>query len=199
MRIDKQKVYEIGDYTFTNYICLPDNQIRQILEWRNHEDVRRWMLHSNIISYEAHIKYVQSLRTREDVCYWLVSHRGMPIGAVYLTNICDETDSAELGYYMRPDYINSGEGFDFVYNMFAFALDMIQVGHLNGTVRTDNKIPYSLSAFFGSKILGVKEARNNDQEGLKFYECYITPEMFHENGNSKKVLVKFLKYLKSDK
>ena len=43
MEIDRNKTYIIGDYTFTNYICLPDNQIRQILEWRNHEEVRRWM------------------------------------------------------------------------------------------------------------------------------------------------------------
>lgn len=155
MEIDKNKVYTLGDYIFTNYISLPDALIRQVLEWRNHEEVRRWMYHSEVISYESHIKYVHSLRTREDAYYWLVSYRDKPVGAVYLTGVCYETNVAELGMYYRPDQVNhSAFGIGYVHALYDFAINQLHIGKIKGNIRADNKNSLMLALFMGASIEG---------------------------------------------
>lgn len=194
MEIDKNKVYTIGGYTFTNYICLSDVQVRQILEWRNHEAVRRWMYNSDIISYESHINYVQSLCKREDVYYWLVSYHGESMGVVSLTSADFIKTTGELGYYMRPDYIDTGDGFFFVYNMFAFAIDCLHVSPLYGAVNKNNRMAYLINCFIGCETTGMKE-----MGGYQYCELNLTADMFHTNQEDKQNVIKFAKYIKANK
>ena len=194
MEIDKKKVYTIGDYTFTNYICLSDNLIRQVLEWRNHEEVRRWMYNSDFIPYESHIKYILSLCTREDAYYWLVSYQGEPVGAVSLTSTDIVESTGELGYYMRPDYINTGDGLPFVYQMFAFAIDCLHINSLYGAVNENNRMAYLIDCFIGCETIGMKE-----KNGYRYYELNLSPDMFHANREDKQNVIKFAKFIKANK
>lgn len=194
MEIDKNKIYTIGDYTFTNYINLSDDLIRQVLEWRNHEEVRRWMYNTDIIPYESHINYVQSLHAREDAYYWLVSYKSEKVGAVYLTSVDIIKSTGELGYYMRPDYIDTGDGFFFVYNMFAFAIDCLRIKLLYGAVNENNRMAYLIDSFVGCEITGMKKIGE-----YQYYELYMTADMFHSNQEDKQNVVKFAKYIKTNK
>lgn len=190
--------YSVRQYTLVNFTRIGDETSRWVLSWRNSREISQWMYNPGEIAWEDHLSFVKSLKNRKDRFYWVVYQKGAPMGVVNLTQIDWAKERAELGYYMRPDYANSGEGFDFVYSMFVFALDIVKVGYLYGAVHIDNKVPYLLSTFLGSKTIGIKEWGNGDSNRLKFHECYLTPEMFHENGENKSKLMNFIKYVKAN-
>lgn len=198
MEIDRNKTYIIGDYTFTNYICLYDNQIRQILEWRNHEEVRRWMYNSDIISYESHIKYIESLRAREDAYYWLVSYQDEPVGAVYLANVCHEADTAELGMFYRPDRVNhSPFGIDYVHTLYDFVVNHLHIGRIYGDIRKDNENSLALTLFMGASVIKEEEVNR-----MKYIHTLTTAGSFNQRTSqqlSAKEYLKFVrKYLKNE-
>lgn len=192
MEINKNKVYTVGNYTFTNYICLSDNLIRQVLEWRNHEDVRRWMYNSDVISYESHINYVQSLRTREDVYYWLVSYQGEPVGSVALTNVCNETNTAELGMYYRQDRVNhSPFGIDYVHSLYDFAMNQLHINRIFGNIRKDNKNSLVLTLFMGASIEGEEEVN-----GIKYIRTLTTVDSFNKKTVQQLSVKQYLKFVR---
>lgn len=192
MEIDRNKTYIIGDYTFTNYICLLDNQICQVLEWRNHEEVRRWMYNSDIISYESHIKYIESLRTRGDAYYWLVSYQGEPVGAVYLTNVCCEADTAELGMYYRQDQINhSPFGVDYVHILYDFVINQLHIGRIYGNIRKENKNSLVLTLFMGASIVREEEVNK-----IRYIHTLTTADAFNQRASQQLSVKEYLKFVR---
>ncbi len=49
-----------------------------ILERRNHPEVRKWMIHTEPISREEHLRYCASLKERPDIMQLLVEFDGQP-------------------------------------------------------------------------------------------------------------------------
>ena len=96
MQIDKQIIYQVNDYTFTNFILLDEEMIKQVWQWRNDPQIRKYMYNKEIIPLEDHFRFVQSLKERSDVAYWLVRKGEEPIGVTNLTDIDIEMSSAEL-------------------------------------------------------------------------------------------------------
>lgn len=58
------------DYTITNFINTIDIEKKLILDWRNDENVRKWMVNKNIISYNEHLNYINSLKNNnQKLCF----------------------------------------------------------------------------------------------------------------------------------
>lgn len=153
MQIDKKKTYSVGNYTFVNFIQLNDDQIRQVWEWRNAPEIRRYMYNKDVIPFEGHLKFVESLNERNDIAYWLVSKDGEPIGVTNLTDINQEESSAELGYYMLPEKLNSGLGLEFAYNNLLFVFDTtIDCHTLHGGIHRTNINALTLDSYLGCDI-----------------------------------------------
>lgn len=54
MNIDRNKIYQINDYTYKNFVGLTLEEVKLVWEWRNHEDIRKWMITKDIIPFENH-------------------------------------------------------------------------------------------------------------------------------------------------
>lgn len=52
MNIDRNKIYQINDYTYKNFVGLTLEEVKLVWEWRNHEDIRKWMITKDIIPFE---------------------------------------------------------------------------------------------------------------------------------------------------
>lgn len=74
--IDKQKTYVSNGWTFKNFVMLSDEEVKNVWQWRNDESIRKWMYNSDIIPWDNHLKFIESLKNREDKYYWLVSDTG---------------------------------------------------------------------------------------------------------------------------
>jgi UDP-4-amino-4,6-dideoxy-N-acetyl-beta-L-altrosamine N-acetyltransferase len=84
-----------------DFTTLNTEQLTMVLSWRNHPDVRSWMLNSNEISLNEHLSFIESLKNRTDKRYFLIQKGNDYIGVVDLTDIT--ITSAEIGIYTNPD------------------------------------------------------------------------------------------------
>jgi len=99
---------EVHGVSFKNFIKLNNNEIIEVLNWRNHEQVRSMMISKEIISINDHIQFIEKLKKTNEKVYWVAIFKGKLIGVVDLYNINEE--SAFWGYYLNPEYIGSSYG-----------------------------------------------------------------------------------------
>lgn len=194
MQIDKKTIYQVNDYSFTNFVALDEEQVKQVWQWRNAPEIREFMYNKEIISIEDHLQFVRSLKKREDVGYWLVRKSDDPIGVTNLTDINIEKSSAELGYYMLPSKLNSGLGLEFAYNNLLFAFDTkIQCNSLHGAIHRSNINALMLDSYLGCEI------RMDDLKdpGREFIPFTISKDKFLTEASGKNDIRSFISYVKA--
>lgn len=106
-----------------------------VLAWRNHSNIRRWMLSDDEILMINHLQFIQSLKTRSDKRYFLVQREEAYIGVIDFTDITDI--SAEIGIYANPDMRGVGEAL--MNALIDYAFVTLKVKTLIATVFSDNE------------------------------------------------------------
>lgn len=194
MQIDKSITYRVSDYSFTNFITLDEDLIKQVWQWRNAPEIRAYMYNKEVIPLENHLRFVQSLMNRDDVAYWLVRKKEEPIGVTNLTDINIEESSAELGYYMLPSKLNSGLGLEFAYNNLLFVFDTeIQCNFLHGAIHRSNINALVLDSYLGCEIQ-TEQLREPDKEFISF--C-VSKDKFLAEAEGKNNMRAFISYVRA--
>lgn len=93
---------------FKNYKLMNDEEIKMVHEWRNSDRIRFKMINQDIIPFESHVKWVNNLKNRNDVEYYIVNIDGKYIGSVYFTDIDFVKQCAEWGYYVNDEGVGYG-------------------------------------------------------------------------------------------
>lgn len=194
MIIDKNKDYRIDSYLYRNFISLSLEEKEMVLGWRNHDSIRRWMNHSEVIPLENHLNYIESLKTREDVYYWLVYRDGEAIGVVDILDLNIETGCAETGYYLNPEYLDAGIGFEFYYYFKCFFHDVLLIEKGVGELLVGNVNSYMLITYFGGHAEKVTQ-RDTDT----YLTMITTKESFDKVKDGANDLLRFAKYIKKNK
>ncbi len=89
-------------YSFKNFTSLNEMEIRQVWEWRNHAEIRKWMYNQDIIPIENHMQFIENLKNDSSKQYWLVERKNIPIGTMSIVDIKEKT--GEWGYYIAPEF-----------------------------------------------------------------------------------------------
>lgn len=110
MNIEKDKIYFYKDYSYKNFVTLSKDELKMVLSWRNSPEVRQWMMNTEPIKLEDHLDYVEKLKKRNDVFYWLIIRKGIPVGVLNIINVDLDTRVGEPGFYLSPELLNRGEG-----------------------------------------------------------------------------------------
>lgn len=194
MKIDKYKDYQIDNYLYRNFITLSLDEKEKVLEWRNNEKIRRWMNHSEIIPLDNHLRYIESLKNRDDVFYWLVYKDGEAVGVVDILNVEEENNSVETGYYLNPDLLDSGFGFEFYYYFKLFFHDSLYVERAVGELLVGNTNSYMLITYFG----GLAEKVTRRETGI-FFTMVTTKSSFDTVKEGANDLLKFARFVKKNK
>lgn len=118
-----------------DFTTLNTQLLTLVLSWRNHPNVRSWMLNSDEISMEEHMCFVESLKQRSDKRYFLVQHESDYIGVIDLTAI--SKNSAELGIYADPNV--HGVGDTLMRALIDYAFENLKLTKLIANVFTDNE------------------------------------------------------------
>lgn len=198
--IDKEKIYQVGSYTFKNYLTLDDTEKRIILEWRNHLNNRKWMFNQDIILLDDHLKFIGKLKNDLKSYYWMVLKDKEPIGGINLVNVLIDKDkkTAEIGYFLAPDLQGGGLGLDFVFNALKFTFDILRLDIIQGNVMDRNRTAYLINAFLGFEY--KKEYfRNVGRVDEKFHYCELSKASFYNNIEIKNNISYFIKYYKQNK
>lgn len=87
-------------FCYKNYTHLDKEELRQIWEERNHPEIRKYMENDKVFSFESHLEYVESLKSRKDRVYYGVFQDGKLIASQCFTDINYMAKSAEHGIYL---------------------------------------------------------------------------------------------------
>lgn len=177
MKIDKNVVYSSGDFSFQNFTTLSDEIIEQIRVWRNHPDIRKVMYNVNEISQIQHRDFVNSLYETKDKSYWLVSLNSEPLGVMSIVDIDSHDDSGQLGYYIFPQFLNSGIGIEFLTHSLNLIFSKLNFKNLFGRTEVFNKNALQINYLLGFKSRNKIVEINN----VKYLEQDCSAKDFFDN------------------
>ena len=196
MIIDKDLVFVAGSYTFRNFISLTEEEKIKVWNWRNEESIRRFMYNKGLITIENHLKFLEGLKNREDVYYWLVERDGEIVGVTNLTSVDLQQSRAELGYYMVPEMQKKGIGIDFAYNNFVFAFCSVGVETLFGGIDKRNINAVTLDSYLGCK-LNQEDLDNLDK--IEYIRWEVKQKDFVADMEGKNDFRRFVLYTRDNK
>lgn len=193
-KIDRDRRYQYGDYDFINFKNLSKEDLLLILQWRNSDSIRKWMYNSEHISEENHFKFVENLNNCIDKYYWAVYKDGKMLGVVNITDLDHDNSSAEIGYYLSPDF--DGIALDAIFSMCGFLIDTLKVKYLRACTMVDNQPAMQLDIYLGFeyidacvKVCGCKEC--------EFWNLVMTSNSFAKDIKTKNNLRNYMMYLRN--
>jgi len=151
---------EIETFPFQD---LPEEELLQVLSWRNRPEIRRWMFQTEPIREEKHRAFVRSLDQRGDRLYRLVKERGVPVGVFDLTQIDCRSSSAHIGIYTDPD--TRGKGKVVMEALLHEAFARQKLDRLIAEVFAENERAIRLYRYYGFRI--VEKMRYDERELLR--------------------------------
>lgn len=152
MEIDRNRVYEVDGFSFHNFIILDKDTKEMVRVWRNHPEIRNLMYNSDIISQEQHDGFINKLVNATNKFYWLVKYENRPIGVTSIVDLDWDKGQGELGYYMNPDVIGSGEGIRFIMAINYFLFKVIGLDSLKGHAAVGNKNALMINKYIGNEF-----------------------------------------------
>ncbi len=136
-----------------NFIDLTFEEKKMVLEWRNNDNIRKWMIIKEKIELENHLKFIDILSSRVDKKYFLVKQNGKAIGVIDFTNI--NQSSTEFGLYTNPNLRRIGK---VLMNLILdYAFETLKVQKLIAYVSKDNSIAIKLYYKYGFKEIDSQE------------------------------------------
>lgn len=94
-------------YDIINYVDCTYEQNLEILNLRNLDDVRKWMVNPETISEENHFKFVETLKDNTNRLYFAIYRDGLLVGTYNLTK--EEEGVWERGIIANPAIQGKGE------------------------------------------------------------------------------------------
>ena len=136
---------------------------KEVLNWRNHPDIRRWMYNTDEIPLENHLKFIDSLSEKNDKIYLKVNDLGVVNFSVHKSYV-------ELGIHKNPAKKGVGK------RLLKFAID-----YAFNELNTKKIILYvfedNMKAINLYKSFGFKETDKKDN--------LIKMELINENRQSR--------------
>jgi len=152
----------LDDVELLNYCELTKEQSLEVLQMRNHYDVRKWMFNDNEILEEEHMGFIKSLAKCSTKLYFLVIQGKQQVGVINFTNISESDSSAELGIYANLNATIKGKGSILLNSAIEYSKKYMHLDNLNLEVFPDNKRAINLYEKFGFSQLGFSKHQNND-------------------------------------
>ncbi|RMG76962.1 MAG: UDP-4-amino-4,6-dideoxy-N-acetyl-beta-L-altrosamine N-acetyltransferase, partial [Bacteroidetes bacterium] len=114
-----------GGVSAVNYTDLTRAEALDVLRWRNHPEIRKWMFNPNEISEAEHFRFLEQLPKQNKRFYWVIKEADNPIGVIDIVDYHGIT--SEWGFYLNPDQFGTGlsvhllvHGLDFLFKTLGF-------------------------------------------------------------------------------
>ncbi|MDN5319822.1 MAG: UDP-4-amino-4,6-dideoxy-N-acetyl-beta-L-altrosamine N-acetyltransferase [Thermococcaceae archaeon] len=144
--------FDFGRLKLLNVVNLNKRDLEIIRNWRNKEDIRKWMYTDHVIAPEEHFNWVHRLRTKNTAVYFLVKYNNEPVGVVGLSNIDMKDKSASVGIYVGNEkFKGKGLGKLMMYALLKFSFDILDLNRVQIEVFSDNIVAIHLYEKFFQK------------------------------------------------
>lgn len=147
---------------------LRENDLDEVLDWRNDAFVRNQMIFQNTISQEEHREWFATLNQHS--LYLIIVYRGKKIGVINLKEIDWNTRSAEAGIFIgKANYRNTFIPMLAILCLMDVCFAQFEFKKMYAKVRKDNT-----SALTFNKDLGYSELEKFDD----FIKLQVTAEHY---------------------
>lgn len=152
-------VDEEQEILFIHFSKLDNKLAREVLAWRNHPEIRRWMYNKDVISEEDHFEFLQQLPRQRHRYYWLVKEGNKDLGVIDLSN-CKGGES-EWGFYLNPKHIGGGKALRLFHHALHFFFLKIRLNKVYGYVACENNNSLLLNELFDMKLAALMPKLHN--------------------------------------
>jgi len=133
---------------YTKFQDLSLEEKKEVLSWRNHPEVRKWMYNKDMISLENHLKFIESLKEKPNKIYLKADDLGVVNFEVF-------KDYVDIGIHKNPNKQKAGKKLlEFAIN---YAFNELKTKKIILYVFEDNVKAINLYEKFGFKKTDKKE------------------------------------------
>lgn len=97
-----KKDIDLTECTLINFINIDDTEGVMLREWRNNDDIRKWMYTDHLISVHEHQHFLTKVKKDNKNFYWIIKYHNDYIGTISLNKIDFTNKNAYLGIYANP-------------------------------------------------------------------------------------------------
>lgn len=166
----------------------------EVLEWRNHIDIRKNMYTDTTIAIKTHELWLKSLIDNQVTKVYIAYKDDNPIGIVSITNIKYLHQSSDWAFYLNPKFLQSkGLGVLLEYHFLNFIFDNFNIEKLNCEVIETNQSVVNLHKKFSFKQEGIRR-KNIIKDGRRVdvYLLGILKEEWYQIKNKFDKIIKRL-------
>jgi UDP-4-amino-4,6-dideoxy-N-acetyl-beta-L-altrosamine N-acetyltransferase len=150
-----------------------NDDIDMVFEWRNRDQIRKNMYNSEIIEYDTHKKWFESILTSNNSQYFIYEQEKAPLGLVSFTNIDYENKHASWAFY-SSDFSVRGVGSEMEKLALQHAFNNLGLNKLCCEVLDFNFPVVRFHQKHGFKIEGIKKQQyKRDNEYFDIYQLAI--------------------------
>jgi UDP-4-amino-4,6-dideoxy-N-acetyl-beta-L-altrosamine N-acetyltransferase len=145
---------------------MTEDDLKQVLQWRNHEDIRRYMYTTHEIGLEEHRNWFSNASKNPSVYLLIYEHLGQACGFVNITRgRCVQV--ADWGFYLAPD-APKGTGRSLGKQALVYAFDELELHKVCGQALGFNE----RSITFHTALGFIEEGRLRDHhfDGTAFHD-----------------------------
>ena len=153
-------------YNLVPLINLSKDIQLQVLEIRNEEHIREWMITQDSISAEDHFNWIEQLKSdQSQICLIILDEENVPVGSINLKKINKLNKNAELGFYKASKHNEKGlmtKGLCTIidYSFSVLGLEKIYTEVFEGNIKSINihkKLMFAEEGFLRSHIINKGE------------------------------------------
>ena len=168
--------YKNSFFEYDNFVDLSENELLEVLRWRNSHQTRKWMKNKNVILEKHHLSYCKNLNTQDICAHWRLSQNNRYIGVISVNEYFSEENSCEWGFYLGDQSIPE-DTITIFYSALKLFFEIISISKLHGSVKANNKSAVLLNNYF--QFIEV-ERKIVDEE------AYIILELEQKNRQNRK-------------
>lgn len=149
--------------------------LEQVLEWRNHPEVRKYMYTQHEITREEHFNWFESVSNDKSKVYLIAEIEGKPTGLINFTEINEKNKTAFWGFY-SGDLSTKGVGRLMEESALNYAFNCLKLRKLSCEVLSSNPRVIKLHRRYGFSIEGIfkKHFVDSASEELDIYRLALT-------------------------
>lgn len=159
----------MNDLRFVDILETDDAVRGKVRQWRNQDDVRKFMLSQNVITPEEHSRWLDGLRRRGEHKFWVIYFKKIPLGAAYLQNLDTAEKSTEWGFYIGESlYRGKGIGQQILFDLLEKVFDEMELSTLTTKVLSANSRAIGLYQKFNFEEM--KRIRLQDDKEVVLFQ-----------------------------
>lgn len=142
---------------------LREDDLEMVLHWRNHTEIRKWMINSEEIALVDHLKWFENNKNKKDRSFYVFEYQNIPQGYVSFVEVSNSA-AIEWGFYLKPD-AERGMGNILGYAALNTAFGQLQAEKVFGQVLAFNEKSLNFHKKLGFSQEGVLRKHFKDYRG----------------------------------